>query len=209
MVLDDQVDMWLALSHIKDYFYVCEVPQPLSEFFALPDVPGWHIRALGGRENDLGDIEDHEMIAPVFKVLPMGVKWSFYLGQLAHAHQLKESFDWVFGAILSDRRPLPRMQAGVKVAMPYCGNLAVGASTRAEADSAREVLMQRLAPAGFGIHEAEEAQRYAESLGFAVNGMTLGLGPGAKKGWKTRLASDWLLARPKITGGSLSGTWGT
>lgn len=91
MIIDDQVGMRLT------YFYACEVPQPLSEFFALPDVPGWLVRALGDLEHDLGYFEDHEIIAPVFKVLPIGFKWSFYSAQLAHAHQVKESFDWLPG----------------------------------------------------------------------------------------------------------------
>ena len=50
VILDDESDAWISSSDIKDYFYACGIPQELSEFFCLPDVPGSLVRLLEKRK---------------------------------------------------------------------------------------------------------------------------------------------------------------
>jgi hypothetical protein len=39
VIMDDSCDMYLSLSDIKYYFYECEIPAELSEYFCMADVP--------------------------------------------------------------------------------------------------------------------------------------------------------------------------
>lgn len=81
--------------------------------------------------------------------------------------------------------------------MPYCGNLVVGASS---VRGARVAVTERLSIAGFRIHEVEEAARYADSSGLAIDGLSGEVSPGTKEGWKIRMTADWLLRRPRVSG---------
>lgn len=73
MVPAEDMDLFLTVPDIKDFFYACGMPAELSRFFALPDVPIWLARELSGGEAMSG-LGDDSWVAPAFTLLPMGFK---------------------------------------------------------------------------------------------------------------------------------------
>ena len=56
--------------------------------------------------------------------------------------------------------------------LPYCDNLSVGAGAADRANQVRSTVQGHLESKGFRLHEVTEASRYAENLGFFIDGMS-------------------------------------
>ena len=138
LVLDDEVDMWVTLSDIKDYFYACGLSAFLSEWFAFDDIPGWKFREIVGDDPRFEHLAACDWVTPQLQVLPMGWKWSFFFAQLMHSHVVHGRLPASLGAVLEDLRPPPRFGKSTVVAVPYCDNLAVAAANPQTADRVRQ-----------------------------------------------------------------------
>eukprot|EP00959_Pyramimonas_sp_CCMP1952_P112271 2347458-Pyramimonas_sp.AAC.1 len=87
---------------------------------------------------------------------------------------------------MQDRVPPPPFPAGSELALPCCDNFVAAASSKAQADALREDCKRRLTSLGFEVHEEEAARRWAESLGFAIDGLTGEHRPSPTKAWRLR-----------------------
>ena len=75
--LRDGFSLLYAVGDVPDYFYMLEIPEQLSEHFALPGISATALRAAldpGVSLPGTGDVVG-------CRVLPMGYKWSVYLAQ--------------------------------------------------------------------------------------------------------------------------------
>ena len=121
LILDDETDMWITLSDIKDYFYALGIPVELSAYFCLPDVPASLVKELEaaqyGPKHFFADLEPSLSVAPALTVLPMGFSWSFFFAQLVHIQSVYKALPWEIGAIIQDRLPPPRFGRGTRVAL--------------------------------------------------------------------------------------------
>ncbi|CAK0825859.1 unnamed protein product, partial [Prorocentrum cordatum] len=200
ILLEDDADLWVSLSDIKDYFYACGIDDDLSSYFCLDDVPGWLVSELEGNDSRFSQFYGRDAVAPAFRVLPMGFSWSFYLAQIVHSSVVKGVLPDTAGLVLQDRRPGPTIGARGLVSLPYCDNHATGAGSPELADGARIAVARQLTADGFAVHEEEDASLWAESLGFAIDGLTGEVGPTAKRATRLAAAGRWLARRPRITG---------
>ncbi|CAK0908034.1 unnamed protein product, partial [Prorocentrum cordatum] len=200
ILLEDDADLWVSLSDIKDYFYACGVDDDLSSYFCLDDVPGWLVSELEGNDSRFSHFYGRDAVAPAFRVLPMGFSWSFYLAQIVHSSVVKGVLPDTAGLVLQDRQPGPTIGSRGLVSLPYCDNHATGAGSPELADGARIAVARQLTADGFAVHEEEDASLWAESLGFAIDGLTGEVGPTAKRAARLAAAGRWLARRPKITG---------
>ena len=103
VVLTEGCDMFISSSDIKDYFYEVAVPESLSAFFGLDDVPESLVAELTGTA-DGGN-------TPFLTVLPMGWSWSFFFAQLIHVQQVGEAVPELADRILDDISPPERFVA--------------------------------------------------------------------------------------------------
>ncbi|CAK0906068.1 unnamed protein product, partial [Prorocentrum cordatum] len=200
ILLEDDADLWVSLSDIKDYFYACGIDDDLSSYFCLDDVPGWLVSELEGNDSRFSHFYGRDAVAPAFRVLPMGFSWSFYLAQIVHSSVVKGVLPDTAGLVLQDRQPGPTIGSRGLVSLPYCDNHATGAGSPELADGARIAVARQLTADGFAVHEEEGASLWAESLGFAIDGLTGEVGPTAKRATRLAAAGRWLARRPRITG---------
>lgn len=187
MLLTEDTDLWVPMSDIEDYFYECGVPDALSSYVCLPNVPGWLLREID-EENRFVALHGLELVAPRFHVLPMGWKWSFFFARLVHTQQLLQSVPQLAGCILEDCAPTPLVEKESFVALSYCDNLAMAGVNPAVVNQMRETMTNHLEGLGFRVHEEGEAVLWAESLGFAIDGLAGRVGPSRKRAWRLRLA---------------------
>ncbi|CAK0794405.1 unnamed protein product, partial [Prorocentrum cordatum] len=200
ILLEDDADLWVSLSDIKDYFYACGIDDDLSSYFCLDDVPGWLVSELEGNDSRFSQFYGRDAVAPAFRVLPMGFSWSFYLAQIVHSSVVKGVLPDTAGLVLQDRQPGPTIGPRGLASLPYCDNHATGAGSPELADGARIAVARQLTADGFAVHEEEDASLWAESLGFAIDGLTGEVGPTAKRATRLAAAGRWLARRPRITG---------
>ncbi|CAK0907614.1 unnamed protein product, partial [Prorocentrum cordatum] len=172
VVMDTDSDMYLSLSDVKDYFYACGLPSGLESFFCLPDITGEELKVVTQGDPSFGYLWGSAAVAPAMRVMPMGWTWSFFFAQDLHVHQVHQIRPWVSGALMQDRAPPPPFRTGPELALPYCDNFAAAASSPAQADALREDSQRRMTSLGFEVHEEEAARHWAESLGFAIDGLT-------------------------------------
>ncbi|CAK0874147.1 unnamed protein product, partial [Prorocentrum cordatum] len=185
---------------LEDYFYACGIDDDLSSYFCLDDVPGWLVSELEGNDSRFSQFYGRDAVAPAFRVLPMGFSWSFYLAQIVHSSVVKGVLPDTAGLVLQDRQPGPTIGSRGLVSLPYCDNHATGAGSPELADGARIAVARQLTADGFAVHEEEDASLWAESLGFAIDGLTGEVGPTAKRATRLAAAGRWLARRPRVTG---------
>ncbi|CAK0815105.1 unnamed protein product, partial [Prorocentrum cordatum] len=171
VVMDTDSDMYLSLSDVKDYFYACGLPPGLESFFCLPDITGEELKVVTQGDPSFRHLWGPVAVAPAMRVMPTGWTWSFF-AQVLHVHQVHQIRPWVSGAAMQDRVPPPPFRTGTELALPYCDNFAAAASSPAQADALREDSKRRMTSLGFEVHEEEAARPWAESLGFAIDGLT-------------------------------------
>ncbi|CAK0792456.1 unnamed protein product, partial [Prorocentrum cordatum] len=172
VAMDTDTDMFLSLSDVKDYFYACGLPPGLESFFCLPDITGEELKVVAQGDPTFGYLWGSTAVTPAMKVMPMGWAWSFSFAQVLHAHQVHQIRPWSPGAVMQDRVPPPPFRTGAELALPYCDNFVAAASSLAQADALREDCKRRMTSLGFEVHEEEAARHWAESLGFAIDGLT-------------------------------------
>ena len=76
---------------MPDYFYMLEIPEQLSEHFALPGISATALRAAldpGVSLPGTGDVVG-------CRVLPMGYKWSVYLAQTVLEDVFEHGGAWI------------------------------------------------------------------------------------------------------------------
>ena len=207
--LNEEVEAWFSLSDIKDYFYGCSIPMGLSRYFALLDVETDFVQSLHNPQylDDVGS--PGGPWCPVLRVLPMGWSWSFYFAQVAHATEVERALAVPPEHILQARRPAPRLRGDVLLALPYCDNLTVAATCAKAANDGRERVAQHCRELGFVVHEETEADRWAQSLGFLLDGATgLSVPRRSGLGASPRPCGTWGLG-PMSLGSSSRGCWAT
>ncbi|CAK0857868.1 unnamed protein product, partial [Prorocentrum cordatum] len=186
VVMDADSDMYLSLSDVKDYFYACGLPPGLESFFCLPDITGEELKVVTRGDPSFGHLWGSVAVAPAMRVMPMGWTWSFFFAQVLHVHQVHQIRPWVSGAVMQDRVPPPPFRAGTELVLPCCDNYVAAASSPAQADALREDSKRRMTSLGFEVHEEEAARHWAESLGFAIDGLTGEHRPSPAKAWRLR-----------------------
>ena len=83
LTIDDDQEMFVAQSDIKDYFYSIGLPSYLSAYFCLPAIrPG----LLSGRIPELRRWASDAVVYPQMKVVPMGWSWAMFFAQRIHQH---------------------------------------------------------------------------------------------------------------------------
>ena len=92
------------------------------------------------------------------------------------------------------------MNSTAVIALPYCDNLIIGAGEESLANESREAVTRRLEEVGFRVHEVEAAQKWTESLGFLVDGLSGHVGPTQARAERIRVVCRWLMGRPLVTG---------
>lgn len=141
VMLGEGVQAWASQSDIKDYFYACALPSGLCPHFCVEPVPCSFVASLGGAVSPGGDSLDasrFHRLYPALKVFPMGWSWSFYFAQLLTSAEIERALKLPESCMLRDRVPAPVLEGEVVLALPYCDNLSVAATSAARADAARQ-----------------------------------------------------------------------
>ena len=148
LVLDQSADFYVGLSDIKGY-------PSRSQYFSLPDVGGDFV----GGDPNFAHLFDSPRVAPQFRVLPVGWKWSFFFAQLAHCHLIKKSLPkWLSSCWRTE--PPTKVYKGSVVFLRYCDNLAVGGGSQTHVEATRLRVVDHFREVGFGLHEEEDPRQH-------------------------------------------------
>ena len=124
MKIPDNELLYMATSDIYDYFYACEIPGELSEFFVVETIDAKTFStwcAVSGLPSAYIDSAHLGLC-----ILPTGWTWAFYFAQMRHAASLSLCSFIETDGVLEDVTATPLLSKEACVALPYCDNLGVG-----------------------------------------------------------------------------------
>ena len=129
----------------------------------------------------------------------MGWNWAMFIAQRVHQHQSMLAANLPMSRVLVDGRPSPALTEGVAL-VPYADNLNIVGCSREEVQATKQKIIVHLEALGFRIHEEQDAELFAESLGFYIDGHQGKVYPKPAKAQKVRQALLWLSRRPRVSG---------
>ena len=189
--------MFIAQTDIRDYFYSIGMPVELRSYFALPPIDLMKV------------VPDHPLcqahhgasliVHPAMKVVPMGWSWAMFIAQRVHQHQSMLAAGLDVSRVLVDGRPSPSLVDDIAL-VPYADNLNIVGCNREKVQQAKQSIVEHLESLGFRIHEEQEAEVTAESLGFYIDGRKGRVYPKPEKLNKVRKTLLWLAKCPRVTG---------
>lgn len=192
--------MFVAQSDIKDYFYSLGLPEELQGYFSLPAIPVEAMRHWGVSSSHWNGLDREGLVAPCFRVVPMGWSWAMYWAQRVHQFQALQGSGLTKDRLLVADRPPPSLSGGEPFMIAYADNLNIGGLDQERVQAAKEGAVSRLRSLGFGIHEEVEAANMVDSLGFRIDGVNGIVLPIPEKVGKVISAFRWLSKRPRTTG---------
>ena len=201
-MLEPDTDLYVSQSDIKDYFYRCGVPAGLSRLFCLPSVPTRWLREWGVKSVDSASPEEGALCYPSLLVAPMGWSWACYFAQKfqkVHVHQIQTCFSLSSDRVLVDRSPPPTFEL---LELP-CDNLNILGGDPVEVAKARPQVTAHLDELGFRSHEETDAEHYAISLGFAIDGLLGRVTMTPKRRARLEHALRFVERRPRLRGDEL------
>ena len=124
-VIPPNSSLYVATADICDCFYACNCPEGLEQFFCLcTDLTAEEVREVSNGQWE-GNLDGSVMWSPCFKVLPMGLNWSFYLLQALHEQVAMSALNIDRGQVFLDGHPSPILKGHGVTTMPYCDNVHV------------------------------------------------------------------------------------
>ena len=161
--------MFLSGADIRDCFYAVQLPKELAEYFGLcRDLTVEEAVEISGLSRSY--FTGFSRITPVIAVLPMGFSWSFFLVQHIHEAVSLRAMDIPCTQLILEHTPVPKLQHGHVLAMPYCDNVHTIGLDKDATNTNKDRICSALSDIGFSMHEEEPAATHFSTLGGVVDG---------------------------------------
>ena len=100
----------------------------------------------------------------------MGFSWSFFLVQHIHEAVSLRAMDIPRTQLILEHTPVPKLQHGHVLAMPYCDNVHTIGLDKDATNTNKDRICSALSDIGFSMHEEEPAATHFSTLGGVVDG---------------------------------------
>ena len=169
LIIPQGHNMYMSGSDIRDCFYAVRLPRELAAFFGLHlDINAREASIVSGLGE--GHFDGWNCITPVIAVLPMGFSWSFFLVQHIHESVSLRALNIPRTQLVLEQCPLPTLQPGNILAMPYCDNVhSIGLNEKLT-NEGKEAICNSLSDIGFSMHEDAPASSTFATLGGVIDG---------------------------------------